>query len=641
MKPSAAQALAALASPAVLSHTPDGKAYAHIQVGVDGQAHEEFWPVKSRPFKGWLRRAFFLAEGKPAPAQAMAETIDLIEAQALEAKQVDVHVRVAEHEGHVYIDLCDPAWRVVEITPAGWTIVARPPVAFRRAPGMLALPAPVRGGSLDTLRTFINLADDYAWRLLKHWLLMTVHPLGPYPVLSLTGEQGAAKSTTATVLRNLVDPNSAPLRSEPREPRDLMIAANNGRIITLDNVSHLPGWLSDSLCRLATGGGFSTRELYSDEDEVIFSAKRPIILTSIEGVIVRGDLMDRSVLIELPAIAPEHRREEAEFWAQFERARPELFGAILAAVAGALRALPTVRLTRRPRLADFAKWSVAAEQGQGWSGFSEAYHANVEGAHEVVVDSSPVGQAIRGLVDDGDWEGLISELLETLSNRAAENTRRSKAWPTSARALSGALRRLAPNLRALDIDVTFPERTKRGQPVRIGKRPTPPTSPAPSQQDQADSGVGRGVGTGVGVGRPHDGVGSTFTTQVPGNVAANGNGVGGVGHEPSPDDDGSAGLSSAIDAMAEEEQEEVAETPAPDAEFICTSCNRGLTEDELATITECSHCHGRTADGVCPDCAPLVAFDGRKVTMRILTYQGCGACLDADSVVRAQAGTKS
>jgi hypothetical protein len=504
--PSAAQMLAGLAKLAILSHTADGKAFAHIPVHIAGQTHEEFWPVRSRQFKGWLRRAFFLAEGKPAPTQAMSETVDLIEAHALEAKQIEVHVRVAEHEGNIYVDLCDATWRVVEITAHGWTIVSRPPVAFRRAPGMLALPDPVSGVSLDSLRKFMNIDDDHAWRVLVHWLVMTLHPRGPFPVCALSGEQGSSKSTIATVLRNLVDPNSAPLRSEPREPRDLMIAANNGLIITLDNVSHLPPWLSDSLCRLATGGGFSTRELYSDEAEIIFAAKRPVLITGIEAVISRGDLMDRSVLIELPTIAPERRREESEFWSQFEDARPGLFGALLAAVAGGLRESPHVRLTSLPRMADFAKWSAAVERGLGSSGFAEAYETNIATAHEFVVESHPVAQVVRALAEEPVvvvWEGTVSDLLETLSNRVSETTKRSKTWPSSARALSGILRRLSPNLRAVGVDVTLLDHTRKGRLVRVGKRPSPPSPPSPDEKERALTRDGNSDGRRDGDGPDH------------------------------------------------------------------------------------------------------------------------------------------
>jgi hypothetical protein len=248
-----------------------------------------------------------------------------------------------------------------------------------------------------------------------------------------------------------------------------MIAASHGWVIALDNLSSLSAWLSDAICRLATGGGFSTRQLYTDDEEVIFSAKRPVIVNGIEEVVARGDLMQRALLVELAAISPEHRREEDEFWADFAAVRPSLFGALLAAVAGGLRESPQVRLTSRPRMADFARWSVAVEQGLGWSKgeFLKSYDANISGAHEVVVESSPVGQAVRALVEEVEWTGTVSELLETLTNRVAEATKRSKAWPTSARALSGALRRLAPNLRALGVEVSFLDRTERGRQVKL------------------------------------------------------------------------------------------------------------------------------------------------------------------------------
>src|SRR5262249_20593555 len=152
---------------------------------------------------------------------------------------------------------------------------------------------------------------------------------GPYAVLILTGEQGAAKSTMARLLRWLIDPNAAPLRSQPRDGRDLVIAARNSWVLAFDNLSYLPIWLSDCLCRLATGGGFATRELYTDADEVIFDSQRWVILTSIEDVASRGDLLDRAVILRLPAIPEEKRRTEAAFWVAADAARPAILGALL------------------------------------------------------------------------------------------------------------------------------------------------------------------------------------------------------------------------------------------------------------------------------------------------------------------------
>src|SRR5262249_30177683 len=133
------------------------------------------------------------------------------------------------------------------------------------------------------------------WRLVVSWLLAALRPVGPYPVLVVYGEQGSAKSSLVRVLRALVDPNTAALRRPPREERDLVIAATNGWLIALDNLSHLPDWLSDGLCCLATGSGFATRELYTDADEAIFAARRPVVLNGIEEVATRGDLLDRAI----------------------------------------------------------------------------------------------------------------------------------------------------------------------------------------------------------------------------------------------------------------------------------------------------------------------------------------------------------
>jgi hypothetical protein len=152
---------------------------------------------------------------------------------------------------------------------------------------MLPLPTPITGGTVEDLRPFINVRKE-DWELLVAWLLMAYAPRGPYPILGLSGGQGTAKSTTARVLRSLIDPSAAPLRTAPREERDLMISANAGRILAFDNLSHLPQWLSDAFCRLATGGGFSTRELYSNDEETLFDAQRPVLFTAIEDIAVEG-----------------------------------------------------------------------------------------------------------------------------------------------------------------------------------------------------------------------------------------------------------------------------------------------------------------------------------------------------------------
>ncbi len=296
-----------------------------------------------------------------------------------------------------------------------------------------------------------------------------LRPRGPFPVLQLHGEQGSAKSTTARVLRELVDPNAAPLRSEPRDGRDLMIAAHNGWIVAYDNVSHLAPWLSDAVCRLSTGGGFATRELYSDTDEVLIDVQRPVVMNGIEDLATRGDLLDRSLILYLPRIR--QYRPEDEFWTAFTNDLPGILGAFLDAVSSALINVINVRLTSTPRMADFALWSTAAELALGLEqgSFIEAYDGNRADAHALALEASPLTDSLRVIAEQG-FTGTATELLDRLVDLVGEDVPRKKTWPKTANSLSGALRRLAPNLREIGIDIGF-QRTGPKRQIVIGTIP--------------------------------------------------------------------------------------------------------------------------------------------------------------------------
>lgn len=443
-----------------LWHTPAKDAYATFPVG----AHLETWPVRSKMFKRFLAKEFFEEHGKAINAEALGAAVNLIEAQALfDGVEHPVHVRVAEHQGNVYLDLCNADWQVVEITPNGWQVIGESPVRFRRSAGMLPLPVPKAGGSIDELCSFLNV-DDATRPLVIAWLVASLRPRGPYPVLALFAEQGSGKSTTGRLLRDVVDPNSAPLRAEPRDGRDLIIAANNSWFLAYDNLSHVPPWLSDAFCRLSTGGGFATRELYTDQDEVIFDSQRPVLLTSIEEVATRSDLLDRCVIVWLPAIPEGCRRPEAEILKAFEAARPRILGALLDAVAGALKNLPSTKLDNLPRMADFALWVAAAEGSLGWrkGTFLAAYAGNRASANEVALEASPVARPLIDLLNEqSEWVGTSTELLEALESRVSDQVKRQRIWPSNGRSMTGHLKRLAPNLRVAGWQVEFHRESSR------------------------------------------------------------------------------------------------------------------------------------------------------------------------------------
>jgi hypothetical protein len=452
-KKSQSTMLVDLAEGIELFHDAGGESYGRFRV----DDHYEVAYVRNKQFKRYLLRLYYLETGKTPSSQAMQDALGVIEGKALfDGDEREVHVRVAVHDGCIYIDLANDLWQVVELSASGWKVLDESPVMFRRAKAMLPLPVPVMGGDIAELRQFVNVTDD-DWPLILAWLVAALRGKGPFPILAVHGEQGSAKSTLCRFLRALIDPNTAALRCEPRESRDLMIQANNGLAIVLDNLSHIRTWLSDALCRLSTGGGFSTRMLYENDEEMIFEAQRPVILNGIEEVATRSDLLDRCLLLNLLQIPDERRQPESELVAAFEIARPGIFGALLTAVSVALRRLSMVKLANPPRMADFAVWATAAEPGLGLEegAFEAAYMANREAGNDLALEASPVGKAITELVEaeGGAWRGTATELLEKLNLQANETIKRLEAWPKSAPSLGGAVKRLAPNLRKAGIEV--------------------------------------------------------------------------------------------------------------------------------------------------------------------------------------------
>jgi hypothetical protein len=456
-KPTQAELLIKLAGDAELFHDANLKGFATIAV----DAHLETWPIRSKGFRSWLLRRFFQATGKAPGSQAMQDALGVLEAQAhFDGPEHEVYVRVAHVDGKIYIDLANKYWLGVEITPQGWRVVDNPPVKFRRPRGLAAMPTPQPGGSLDDLRAYINCRPE-DWPLVVAWIL-GAFSLGPYPIMIFQGGQGTAKSTMAKILKNMVDPGHTPQRATPKDIRDLMIAASNSWCLSFDNLSSIPPWLSDAFCRISTGGGLSTRELYSDDDETILDAMRPQILNGMDSLVSRGDLAERAILLDLPRIQPGDRRCEKALWAEFKAARPGILGAVFNVLAAALANVNVVKLEESPRMADFAVWVVAAEPALPCKPgtFLNAYSRNQAVVVEHSLEGDVVAVAVRAFMAERDiWEGSPSDLLEALEALTPESTKRSKFWPKAANSLSNRLRRAATFLRTIGIEI---ERAKSG-----------------------------------------------------------------------------------------------------------------------------------------------------------------------------------
>jgi hypothetical protein len=316
------------------------------------------------------------------------------------------------------------------------------------------MPEPEADGMIEELLRFLNVPEDQ-YMLIVGWLLSTLRPKGPFPILVVNGEQGSGKSLACRMLRALVDPSAAAIRSAPKDDHNLIVSASNSHVLGFDNLSEVPAWLADAFCRLSTGGGYATRMLHTDRDEMIFEGQRPIMLNGIPLLTNRADLADRSITIHLRAIPETNRRPEDEISADFEAARPRLFGALLTAVSAALRNIATIKLEQSGRMADFEKLVTAAESGLGWESgkFQQVVRDNRQEISESAFEADSVAVAIARLVRTEFPDGLektATELLTLLNatDLVSDGVRRQRYWPATPQGLGNRIDRIAPLLKA-------------------------------------------------------------------------------------------------------------------------------------------------------------------------------------------------
>jgi hypothetical protein len=470
---------------------PRGDAYATIPQG----ARLERYAVRGRDFRNMVRLAFgdlypveSEASGRPSrpgsiPDNSLNEAIGTFEAMALRGAVRDPRPRLCRAEDAVWLDLGSPDWRLVRIDAAGWTVLDSADVPLVRPSGLMPLPVPqriARDQALATLATVLNLRPGVAGaasadlRLVVAWLVACLYPEGPFPVLAVDGEQGSGKTTASKMLRRLVDPNHADARAAPREERDLLIAARNGRVVALDNLSGLDSVMADAICRIASGGGFGERALYSNGEEYTVFVQNPVLLNGIPSLLARGDLADRAIAITLPPIPDDRRKPEAEVWQDFEAARPYLLGLLLDGLACAMARLPGLKIERLPRMADFARLAAAMAPAFGWTeaDMLAALEENRAAAVVGVIESDAIAIAVQGIAEEkGRWLCTASELLAAINDRTSTDRQRQRDWPKDATRLSARLRRITPALRRVGVDVTPPAAGGRaGRLITLEKR---------------------------------------------------------------------------------------------------------------------------------------------------------------------------
>ena len=448
-----------------LFHDEGGESFAMVT------SAQETHRLTGTKFKSWLMAEFYKASGKAARDQSVREATQVLDGLAQhDGEQKTVHIRLASMGGATFVDLAQPGSSMAaKIEPGHWSLVQDHPVRFLRPDTMRPLPVPTVRGGIDELWQFVNVPED-ARLLVLAWLLECLRPDGVFPVLELLGEAGSAKSTTQRYLRMLVDPNASNLRSPPKSVEDVFVSAGLNWVVSFENVSHLTAPMQDALCVLATGGGYAKRKLYSDGEESVINVTRPVVLNGISACITAHDLIDRSVCVEPQRI--QTRREDGEIHREFEAAYPSLVASLFQLMAQTLKELPTTRLPEGEniRMAGFARLGMAMAKalGEPEGEFLRQFHASRQESIARTIDSSPVATALL------EW-------FESRANMAVEMPAKSlllevekfkplgaEAWPKTAKGFGDALRRAAPSLRYVGVEVK--SLGKVGGTVRWGIR---------------------------------------------------------------------------------------------------------------------------------------------------------------------------
>lgn len=445
----------------------DSSSRALIEIESNGKSM--VFLLNSGKAKNWLKHQYYLENGKPISQQAFQQALDILEAIALyESPEIEVFSRVGKFDEKLIINLANEKGQVVIIDSEGYKITTESPVKFYTSSTMNPQSAPIKGGGepLKELQKILNIEDAYFYRIVA-FILNAYKPDGPYFCMIAEGEQGSGKSLLTLLIKLLVDPSSVDKLRLPKSEVDLMIAAKDTHLLLFDNMSGINNDLSDALCVLSTGGGYSTRKYYTNDEQHVFNQCRPFMCNGINNIVHRPDLIDRAISFKLPPMPIEKRRTEKEILRDFNHLRPYILDSIFMALSYAIRNFDAAIPPKNIRMADAAQWLVAAQEGLPFEDgkLIEAIQDSQKEIYEEAMSNNSLAVAISDyLYSEGDFSGHVGDIFNILHQNEYQ---RDKYFPKSSAAFSSALERLKPALEKIGIGVEKGPKDRKGRYIKI------------------------------------------------------------------------------------------------------------------------------------------------------------------------------
>ena len=409
--------------------------------------------VRGSVFKSYLTGLYYRSTEKAPSSEAIRQAVGVAGSIALfDGATRKTYLRCANMGESIVYDLADDAWQSIIINADGWEITDTPIGMIRAANTSLQV-IPERGGNIDLLRPFLNTRSEVDFILVVVWLTYCIMcPDLPKPLICLHGSKGSGKSTFQRILRKIQDPAAAELSSMPKTKEAIALQADRNYCLAFDNLSNISDEQSDFLCIVATGGALPKRKLYTDNEEVILRFCKPITLSGINSVAERSDLLDRSLMIELARIPQTARRSERKLWADFEKVKPKILGALFDAIAISLK-MPDIDLPELERMADFTELGYKLAVALGFNGetFMAALSSNTEKTLDSALKASPVAICLMDLLENEYSFDGSSSMLHKRLNEVAYKLRLGRVFPQSTTALTKALRPMVTDLQAIGV----------------------------------------------------------------------------------------------------------------------------------------------------------------------------------------------
>lgn len=430
-------------------------------IAVEEDGHKTL-KLRSRGFKSWLSHLGWNELGKAVSSGTIETAVRTLEGHAThDSEEIKLHVRIAETDDGIAYDLGDG--RAVLVNKDEWKILDPAPILFYRFGHQRLQVAPIPGAEIEIENVFNFIPTPKEPRqklLLLIWLVASVLPNFPHPILVVHGPQGSRKTTLFKLLRGLIDPSIMETLTAHGDSREYVQLASHHYFLPLDNLSPIKPEFSDLLCRTVTGEGMSKRELYSDDDDIIYSFRRVVAMNGINLVVSKPDLLERSLIIELER--PQNYKEEGVLMAEFEQARPQLLGAIISAVQKSIKVYPEMELPEQIsnfRMADFVRWGCAISIAIGHTAeeFIDALTQNLIRQNAEAIDDSPVAQVVIAFMEDKThYQATPTDLLLVLQELAIKlkQDTRQREFPKTPNWLWRRLQVVATNLMALGIKVS-------------------------------------------------------------------------------------------------------------------------------------------------------------------------------------------